>query len=263
MASKVVTELLKGAAAEGTLSGASVQALTVVDIGAQIQAGLGINVDDVTASEVVLVSVLIDDSGSIRFAGNTQVVRDGYNDLIVDALAETKQKDGILIGARYLNGFILNPYMSIDQAVKMNAQNYDPNGGTPLYDQTLVLLGTVMAKSQEFANNGVPVRTITLVITDGADAHSRKATPDTVKTVVNDMLKGENNIIAALGIDDGGQTDFRQVFREMGLRDEWILTPGSSKSEVRKALQLFSRSAVRASQSAKAFSQAAIGGFGG
>ena len=189
-------------------------------------------------------------------------MRDGYNELVIDALNETKQRDTILICNRYLNGFVLNPYTQLDKAIRMDNKNYNPTGGTPLYDETLVLLGTVVAKSQEFTGNGVPVRTITLIITDGADEHSRRATPAMVKKVVDDMLKAENNIIAALGIDDGGRTDFREVFREMGLRDEWILTPGNSKSEIRRAFQVFSRSAIRASQSAANFTKAATGGFG-
>ena len=63
-----------------------------------------------------------------------------------------------------------------------------------------------------------------------------------------------------MGIDDGG-TDFHQVFRDMGIREQWILTPGNSQKEIRNAFQVFSQSAVRASQSAGGFSQASLGGF--
>ena len=119
-----------------------------------------------------------------------------------------------------------------------------------------ILLGTVLAKAQEFEDNGVPVRTVTLIITDGADMHSQKATAKTVRSLVNDMLQTENHIIAAMGIDDGGQTDFRQVFQKMGIRDEWILTPGNSQKEIRQAFQVFSQSAVQISKSAS------LGGFG-
>jgi hypothetical protein len=49
----------------------------------------------------------------------------------------------------------------------------------------------------------------------------------------------------------------------MVIKDEWILTPASSPTELRKAFQVFSQSAVRASQSAANFSKAALGGFGG
>jgi len=256
--SSQVNNLFSAATAEGALSPQALQSLNVIDLGAQIQAGLGVSVDDIPASEVVLVTMLIDDSGSIRFASNAQLVRDGHN-LVLDSLSDSKQKDSILGHTRYLNGTVLYPYVLIDQAVRMDSQNFDPMGGTPLYEQSLVTLGTVLAKTQEFAQSGVASRSVTIIITDGNDEHSRKRAID-VQAVVKDMLMQESHIIAAMGIDDG-RTDFRAVFTEMGLEDRWILTPGNNPSDIRRAFQLFSQSAVRASQSAANFSKTAGGGF--
>lgn len=256
-----VNDLFQSAHAEGLLSNESMQALNVFDIGAQIQAGLGIHVDDVTASEVVLVTIMPDDSGSIQFGGNAQAVRGGHNS-VLDALMSSQQQDNILVHNRYLNGHILYPYCPLSQAVRMDTKNYNPNQGTPLYDQTVILLGTVLAKAQEFSDNGVPVRTVTLIITDGADCHSVRASAKDVAAIAQDMLMAENHIVAAMGIDDGGQTDFRQVFKEMGIRDRWILTPSNSDGEIRKAFQVFSQSAIRVSQSATSFNQTSLGGFG-
>ncbi|MBJ6764960.1 hypothetical protein JGU66_29705 [Myxococcaceae bacterium JPH2] len=253
-------KLFEDAHAEGTLSPASLQALTVVDLGAQIQAGLGIHVDDVQASEVVLVTVMPDDSASIDYSRHTQTVCDGHNQ-VLDALLGSKQRDGILFHTRYLNGHVLNPYRPVEDVVRMHAGNYQADKGTPLYDQTMVMLGTVLAKSQEFSGNGVPVRTVTLLITDGADQGSRNARARDVATVVKDLLRMENHIVAAMGIHDGS-TDFRRVFREMGIEDRWILTPGQSEQEIRSAFQVFSQSAVRVSQGAASFSRTALGGFG-
>ena len=227
--------------------------LHIADLGAQIQAGLGIAVDDVQSSEVVLVTMMPDDSGSISSAGNTDLVCEGHN-LVLDALRASKQHHDIFAHTRYLNGHVLYPYTSVAQAVKMDRKNYRADKGTPLYDQTIVLLGTVLAKSQEFAQAGVPVRTVTLLITDGADCGSTRATASSVRTLVRDMLAQENHVVAAMGIHDGN-TDFHQVFRDMGVPDRWILTPGNSASEVRKAFQMFSQSAIAASQGA------VLGGF--
>jgi len=107
-----INGLLNTAVAEGNLSPEAYQALTIEDLGAQIQAGLGIDVDDVDASAVVLVTVQPDDSGSIRFSGNSQVLRDGHN-LVIDSLKGSKQNDEVLFGTRYLNGEVLNPYCPI------------------------------------------------------------------------------------------------------------------------------------------------------
>ena len=256
-----INTLFQTANEEGTLSPASLQSLiTIPDMGATIQAALGVSVGDIHASEVVLVTMMMDDSGSIRFAGNAQNMRDGHN-LVVQAYIESKQENQVLMHTRYLNGYVLYPYSKLGQVVLMTPQNYDPQLGTPLYDQSVVLLGTVLAKAQEFSDNAVPVRTVTLISSDGAEAHSRHSTARDVANIVGDMLRTEQHIVAGMGIHDGS-TDFRRVFGGMGIRDEWILTPKNTKSEIRKAFGTFSKSAVRASQSAASFSQTAVGGFG-
>jgi hypothetical protein len=247
-------KLLEQAHQAGALSATSMKTLDVADLGAQIQAGLGVCVDDVAASEVVLVSMMPDDSSSIAGAQNEPSVRDGHN-LVLESLRQSKQSGDVFVHTRYLNGHVLFPYVAIDGAVAMDARNYRADKGTPLYDQTVVLLGTVLAKSQEFAQAGVPVRTVTLLITDGADCGSTRATAATVNALVTDMLRQENHVIAAMGISDGS-TDFRAVFRAMGIPDRWILTPGNTASEIRKAFQVFSRSAIAASQGL-----AGLGGF--
>ncbi len=253
-----VNQLFQTAHEEGVLSPASLQSLTVVDLGAQIQAGLGITVDDVQSSEVVLVTVMPDDSGSIQFGGNAQAVRDGHN-LVLDALTASKQRDNVLVHNRYLNGHVLYPYSPLEFAVRMDRKNFDPNLGTPLYDQAVVVLGTVLAKAQQFADNGVPARTVTLLITDGGDAHSTRFGAKDVAALVRDMRRAETHIVAAMGIDDGS-TDFRKVFREMGIEDQWILSPKNSQSEIRRAFEVFSQSAIRATQGGATFSQTAMGG---
>ncbi|TPW22078.1 MAG: hypothetical protein FD126_52 [Elusimicrobia bacterium] len=254
------SKLFDGAKADGELSDAAMAALSIPDLGAQIQAGLGVLPDDVQASEVLLVTMMPDDSGSIRFGGNAQSLREGHN-LVLDALGASKSKDGVLVHTRYLNGKVLYPYCGLSGAVRMDSKNFDPNLGTPLYDQAVVLLGTVLAKCRQFAEAGVPARTVTLLLSDGADEGSTRSTAKDVAALVKDMMRAERHIVAALGVDDGG-TDFRKVFREMGIEDKWILTPGAGASEIRRAFAVFSQSAVRAGSGAGSFSAASVGGFG-
>lgn len=238
---------------DAQLSAKSLAALDVVDVGAQIQAGLGVTIDDVAASEVVLLTLMPDDSHSIASAGNTDAVRDGHN-FVLDALGKSKQSGEVLVHTRYLNGSVLFPYIALDHATRMTAANYDPRLGTPLFDQSAVVLGTVIAKSQELEQAGIAVRTVTLIITDGGDYGSTRCKPADVKAIVDDLLARENHIVAAMGISDG-TTDFRAVFRSMGIPDRWILTPGNSTTEIRRAFAVFSQSAVRATQGAQ------LGGF--
>lgn len=254
-----VNDLLKTAHKEGDLSQKSIQALTNIDIGAQIQAGLGVAAEDVQAAEVFLITMLIDDSGSISAAGNTQLVKDGHN-LHLAAFSESKQKESFLVHTRYLNGTVLYPFVKLVDAKKMDGQNYRPNGDTPLYDQMLITLGTVIAKVKEFEDAGVQVRTITSIISDGADTSSRSRAGQ-VKAVVEDMLKKERHIVAFMGIDDGS-TPFKQIAKDCGVEDQWVLTPKNDPKEIRKAFNVLSQSAIRASQNAASFSKTALGGFG-
>ena len=254
--------LLNDAEEEGALSGGSLQTLKALDIGAEIEAALGTPALDVESSEVILVTILGDDSGSINYANNEQVVRDGYN-FVLESLTDTSrlsksQIDSILIHTCMMNKGDLHEYRPVLNAIRLDDTNYHGSGGTPLYDQTAIVLAKVLAKAQEFANEGIAVRTVTLVVTDGHDEGSRRATARDVARVMKDVLEAETNIVAAMGIDDGGNTDFRAVFSEMGLRDEWILTPGNTAAEIRTAFQMFSQSAQQASQNAT-FSS--MGGF--
>jgi hypothetical protein len=241
-----VKKLLAEAHATGALSAQSLTALDVVDVGAQIQAGLGVTIDDVAASEVVLLTMMPDDSQSIAAANNTAAVRDGHN-FVLEALAKSKQSGEVLAHTRYLNGSVLFPYTQLAHAHQMTAANYDPCLGTPLFDQSVVLLGTVLAKTQELAQAGIAVRTVTLIITDGGDYGSTRCRPQDVAAIVADMFAQENHIVAAMGISDG-TTDFKKVFKSMGIPDKWIMTPGNSASEIRRAFQVFSQSVVGAAQ---------------
>ncbi len=239
----------------------AVMQAAVDTLGPAIQAGLGtIDVDQITTAEVVLVTLLIDDSGSIRFGSNADAVRQGHN-LVIDSLQGAKQSASVLMSCQYLNGTVLYPYVTLDNATRMDTGNYNPMGGTPLYDQTVQVLATVTAKMAEFEQGGVAARSITIIITDGADQHSWRENEQSVKKVVDALLRQENAIIAGIGVDDT-YTDFRGVFGRMGIRDEWILTPGNSPRDIRAAFQTVSQSAVRASQTAGSFSQTALGGFG-
>lgn len=227
---------------------------------------LGRSVDQYKEDYVLLVAPLIDDSGSLNVVvekdaktgssvsrstycndpkSNTEAVRIGHN-AVIQALLDSSRPDTIWLQTRYLHGHELNQWDQLEKAVKMDRSNYSPGGGTPLYDETVAILGSVIAKTQEFRNKWTTVRTATLIVTDGADTESRIQNPASVKSVIMDMYNTGIHIIAAMGIDDG-TTDFRKVFIEMGIQENLILIPGSTPEEIRKAFGLFGKMASRAS----------------
>jgi len=250
-----IGDLLGNANSTGDLTNAALEVLNTEDVGEQIMNGFGMSADDYSASEVVIVAILTDDSGSIEAAGNTGTIIDGHNKIIDDLLV-SKNKKNILFHSALLNGKIISDFGLIESATRLSRKNYDPVHGTPLYDNSVVFLGRVLAKAQEFKDNGISVRTIILIVSDGKDLHSVRNKPSDCKKVVKSMQAQECHLVFGMGIDDK-ETDFNEVFRSMGIDDKYILTPENEGKEIRAAFGLFSQSAVKASQSAKEFSKLA------
>lgn len=252
-------DLFGSFADQGMLSPEALKTLTVADLGEQIQAALGTPADAIEATEAFLVLLLLDDSTSIADCDNEPIIRDGVNE-VIKALKGSKAQNAILMCVTSLNRGVIVPYTTIEDVPLLSTQNYRASGNTPLYDRTIEVLGTVLAKQKEFNDGGQQVRTATLIATDGADYGSVRK-PRDVKPVVGDMLSRENHIICGLGIADRFNTDFTKVFLSMGLNDNSILTPKNTPSEIRKAFQVFSKSSVQASRGAQAFSKAGKAGL--
>lgn len=265
MSKNSVNQLFQTAGEEGLLSRQSVQNLTVdPNVGARIQAALGSPVIQATTSEVVLVGLLVDDSGSIDYYNNVNAVREGHN-AILQALRKTKQQENIYVHSRLLNGTVICPFVLLDRAVDLDGANYDPRffGGTPLYEQTVIFLGAMIAEAQRYIDEGVYARSIAIIISDGADEHSTRHDYGDVAGLVQDMRDAEDHIVAALGIKHG-HVDFDDVFaNKMNIDRRWVFTTSSDPSEIRRAFRMVSQTAVRVSQAAQAPAAAGGQSFGG
>lgn len=175
---------------------------------------------------------------------NAEAIRTGHN-AVLDALLASPNPEQVLFATRYLNGYLLNPYGPLEQAKRLDISNFRPYQGTPLYDETVGLLQMVLAKYEQFRADWKEARTVTLLVTDGKDQHSRIQTASSVAEVIKSMRGTGHHIIAAMGIDDG-KTDFRQVFTDMGIDPNWILTTGSTQEEIQEAFGLFAKAASQA-----------------
>lgn len=255
-----VNDLFKQAQDDGDLSQAAITSLQAIDLGDRIQDAMGISADDFEESEAFLYTPVIDDSSSIRMGGNSTAIRDGYNSSL-DALDGSSSRSQVQVASHQLNSGLLHGYVGLDQAARLDTSNYNPNGGTPLNGRTLEVLAGIVAKEQEYKNQGIPVRTVTAILSDGGATDDYLVPASAVAVVVKDLLKLENHIVMAVGVDDS-YTDFVKVFMEMGIPKEWILTPGNSEHEIRQAFGVISRASLAASQGAAAFSQTMAGGFG-
>jgi hypothetical protein len=258
MADNASDLIISGAYETGLITRRSVDSLLAVeDIAGEIARGLG---DSSGSGSVFVVTILADDSQSIFRSNNAALVAEGHND-IVDELKQISSggtEDSALLFTRYINGKVLNPCTTLEQAALMNLQTYQEGGITPLYDQSVITLGTVIAKVAQLAAKGVKVRTFTLIITDGADEYSRSAGAQSVAWLVGDMLLTGNHIVAAMGVSDG-VTNFRGVFQEMGMKPGWILTPANSRDKLREAFKQIADQFAIAAGSEDGFTTLALG----
>jgi hypothetical protein len=250
--------IVSGAYETGLITRDSVKSLLAVNGNSnKIARGLG---ESSHSGKVFLVSIVADDSRSIFEKRNNAAVAQGHNDIVdeLKGIATGDEADDILVHTRYLNGLLLNPYRTLERVKLMNADNYYDGGGTPLYDQSVIALGTTIAKTAQLTAMGATVRTFTLIISDGDDRHSQAARAQSVAWIVGDMLLTGHHIVAAMGVSDG-VTDFRTVFQKMGIKPGWILSPKDSRDAIRKAFREVTDQLALAAGNEDRFTEMALG----
>ena len=239
-----IKSVFADAADDGIVSEAN-KDLMCVSLDDNILAGCdGLNIDDIEATEVVLVSLLIDDSGSMdsRIADTL-----AGQHAMLDSLSGSKQKDSFLFGMWTLNrSQPYHSYVKLENVLKLSENDYQPNGGTPLCDRWFEMLTANVAYAQQLRSSGIAVRSIAVVITDGDENESRRFHEAECAALAKDLLKSEQFILGFVGVGD--EAYFRGEALKMGFPDGGILTAKDGPSAMRKVFNVVSQSVIRASQ---------------
>lgn len=242
-----LTQLVGAATANGTLSAGS-SSLITGNLGNLVLAGAaGKALEDITAADVTLVTVLIDASSSIADRGLENAVREGQNALL-DAFAGAKEQDSVLLACWTFSGSmdVLHSYVPVGDASRLDAKNYRASGSTALYDTWCNALAANVAYAQRLRDGGTPARSVVVVVTDGEDVGSKRSAADCAR-LSRDLLASELFTLALVGV--GKDVNFEHVAKSMGVPRGCILwEKDATPSGLRRAFQLVSRSAVRVSQ---------------
>jgi len=245
--STALDDLFKSAAHAGLIS-PSTQSLLSGHLGPIVVAGAaGMALDDIVATDLTLVTLLIDASSSIAATGLEQAVRDGQNALL-DAFAASREADSILVALWTFDGAhrVVHSYVPVSDATRLDASNYRGSGSTVLYDAWRDGLAANVAYAQQLRDSGTPVRSVVVVITDGEDTGSA-ARADDCRRLSEDLLRSEQFVLAFVGV--GQEGTFRKVAKDMGVPDGSVAVCSSATpAALRKVFQMVSRSAIRASQ---------------
>lgn len=167
---------------------------------------------------VLLVTNVVDDSGSIRDYGNAPAIRRGYNESLAAFVADTEPRQ-IFVSTLLINKGWMYRAKSPKEAPLFDEKNYAPGGGTPLFPAVLAALDFVSQAAEYLTEAGLSVFSITNIITDGADTTGQK--PSVVSPRVDQIQASGPHCVGGIAVRDG-QTDFHRVFREMGIAEEWI-----------------------------------------
>lgn len=242
-----LNDLFDSAASAGIIS-RQTQSLLSGSLGPVVVAGAaGRPLEDIEASDVTLITLLIDASSSIAAAGLERAVREGQCALL-DAFKGSRDEGSILVALWTFDSDarVVHAYVPVSEATRLDASNYRSKGATALYDVWCDALASNVAYAEQLRSGGTPVRSVVVVLTDGEDTGSKRRVGDCA-AISRDLLRSEQFILAFVGV--GSEADFRKVAKAMGVPDGCVAVESqATPSALRGVFQLVSRSAIRASR---------------
>ncbi len=238
--------LISSAQSAGTISAQTTQIITG-SLGAVVIAGAaGKDAEDIAASDVMLVTLLVDASSSIHTRKLEDAIREGQN-MLVDALGDSRERDAILMALWTFNDDlrVVHSYVGLDDVTRLDARTYQAVGSTRLYDTWCDALAANVAYAQRLRDAGTPCKSVVVVITDGEDVGSKRRASDCA-SLSRDLLASEQFTLAFVGV--GTDVDFHAVAKSMGIPDGNVTVQAqATPSGLRKVFRMVSQSAIRAS----------------
>lgn len=240
-------DLFSQAVASGTISPQTSTLLTG-HLGPLVIAGAaGVDAENIVASDVTLLTVLIDNSSSIGYRSLEGAIRDGQG-LLLDAFEKSKERESIMLALWLFNHDqqVVHSYVPVKDATRLDKRNYRSSGSTRLYDTWCDALASNVAYAEQLRATGTPCRSVVVVLTDGEDTSSQRSAADCAR-LSRDLLASEQFVLAFVGV--GNDADFRQVAKSMGVPDGCIeVQKNATPQTLRRVFQMVSQSALRASQ---------------
>lgn len=198
------------------------------------------DVELVEAATVLIVDFIIDRTGSMdKYEAPMKDCLEHYK----NAICNSKQCDEMLVSKTLFDDII-----ETGGYVKPEDFNtdYETGGCTRLYDTIIERRQRLFDYIQQLKNNGTNARGCVVILTDGEDNASRNTIGD-ARSAVKDMISKE---IVVAGIAFG--TEAQGIFDKLGLKPKNIKNVSNDESELRKIIDLVSKSAISASKRASA-----------
>lgn len=196
------------------------------------------DVDDVVSPSVMLVDFAIDGSGSMYpYEKTMKDCLEHYK----RAICNSKQADEMLVSKTVFNSIIeTGGYVAPED---FNT-DYSVYGCTKLYDTIIDRRQRLLNYMEQLKNNGTNTRACMVILTDGQDVGSRYRTSD-ARQAIQELISKEITVaFIAFGQDAFGIAD------SLGIRKQNVKQVSNDESELRKVIDLVSKSAISASKKA-------------
>jgi uncharacterized protein YegL len=197
-----------------------------------------IDVDEVMSPSIMLIDFIIDRTGSMyTYERIMQECLEHYKSAIVNS----KQADEMLTSKTLFNdiietgGYVAPADFNID---------YDTHGCTRLYDAIIERRQRLLDYMAQLKNNGTNARACMIILTDGEDNASRNSVGE-ARRAIQDLISKEITVaFVAFGQDAFG------VAASLGIKDKNVKEVTNDESELRRIIDLVSKSAISASKKA-------------
>jgi uncharacterized protein YegL len=238
--------LFSSAADDGEISRKASSVMINSLDGTNIMGYIGTDVDELETDDVTVVSLILDASFSMKPHENA--VREGYNNLI-EALKNSKQAGSMLISARTFASSqkILYGFKKVEEVDKIGRHYVAEGNSTALYDTLVDGMTGIRAYVKNLNDNGIRTKCIVCVFSDGEDNDSHKFKAKDVAILSEDFLTSEMFYLVYVGYKQEETDDLDAIAQKVGFPN--ILTTSATESEIRKTMNLVSRSIIRTSQS--------------
>jgi len=200
-------------------------------------------VDKLENENVCLISVLLDESGSM--SPYEQVMKQSI-DTFKQSIKNSKSADEILVSITRFNG---NIHSGGFQLINDISTDYAPAGCTALYDaivlgQRNLHVGDKSGYLEQLKANGIRTKAVLVVFSDGEDTASTNNIRAAVDAV--NILKSQEILTAFVAFGSNS----RGIASQLGIADADVLETSATESELRKVFEILSKSAISSSQSA-------------
>jgi uncharacterized protein YegL len=206
----------------------------------------GTAIDEIETDDVTVVSLVLDASASMN--PHEKTVRQSY-DTLIKALKESKQAGSMLVSARTFEGIqkILYGFKKVTDIGAIGNEYAADGGSTALYDSLVDAMTGIRAYVKNLNDGGIRTKCIVCVFSDGDDNDSRKHKARDVKVLSDDFLKSEMFYLVYVGYRQDSTVNLDAIAKQVGFPN--VLTTAATESEIRKTMNLVSKSIIRTSQS--------------